>query len=302
VSQPRHARQTTRGRTYSHPTTGETVWSVSTIIDAGVPKKALTYWAAREVAEAAVANHRVLTAMVDAVRILRSDDNRIRGIVSDPDAVEAAIDWLKGAPWRKKTRRANVGSAVHSWIEQHTLGKPLPPVEDLDVAPYQPAWLAFIADFKPEFLASEMSVWNRTESYGGTLDWIARIGGRVVIGDTKTGKDVYADVALQLAAYARAEFALMADGSEQPLPALDGAVVLHLRDDGTYRLLPVDVGDAVFKAFLFAREVMRWSEEVAGDVLGAQLAGPDGLAFLWPDAKPQPMPVKAARRRTRKAA
>ena len=283
MAAPTHARQTTRGRTYEHPKTGELVWSVTSIIDAGVPKKALMYWAAKEVAEAAVANHRIVSEMVNAVRILRADDKHIKGIVSDPDAVEAAIEWLEKAPWRRKARRASIGTAVHGWIEAHTLGKPLEPHADPEIAPYQSSWLAFLSDFKPEFLATEMSVWNRTESYGGTLDWIARIGGCALLGDVKSGKDIYPDVALQLSAYYRGEFALLKDGSEQPMPHLDGAVALHLRDDGTYRLIPVDVSERVFRAFLMAREVMRWAEEIAPEVLGAQLLGPDGVAFQWPE-------------------
>ena len=286
MSKPANARQTTRGRVYTDPQTGEGVFSVTTIIDAGVPKRALVYWSANEVAEFAVANHRIVSAMVEAVRILRTDDKRIRGVVSDPDAVDGAIKWLKDAPWRKKERRGSVGTAVHAWVEAHTLGRPLDPAHDPDAEPYVPAWLAFLADFKPEFLASEMSVWHPSESYAGTLDWIARFmtpgGPRVLMGDTKSGKDIYADVALQMNAYARAEYAVLKDGTRAPLPAIDGAVVLHLRDDGTYRLVPVELSDRVFKAFLYAREVMRWGEDISKGVLGADLLGPDGIAFTWP--------------------
>lgn len=311
MSDPANTRQTTRGRVYEDPRTGETAWSVTTIIDAGVPKKALMYWAANEVAEAAVANHRIVTAMVDAVRILRSDDKRLKGIVSDPDAVEGAIKWLKDAPWRKKERRANIGTAVHAWIEAHTLGRPIDPEQDPAIAPYVPGWLDFLERYRPEFLATEMSVWNLTESYAGTLDWIARIqtlaGPRIVIGDAKSGKDVYADVALQLNAYARAEYAVLRDGTRAPLPGpIDGAVVLHLRDDGTARLVPVELSERVFKAFLYAREVMRWAEDISKDgVLGAPLLGPDGMAMLWPSsATPEVVPAAppAPARRQRKRA
>lgn len=306
MSDPENTRHTSRGRIYEDPRTGETAWSVTTIIDSGVPKRALIYWAANEVAEAAVANHRIVSAMVDAVRILRADDKRLKGIVSDPDAVEGAIDWLKKAPWRKKERKANIGSAVHAWIEAHTLGRPLDPEQDPAIAPYMPGWQAFLDTYQPEFLATEMSVWNVTESYAGTLDWIARIqtpaGPRVVIGDAKSGKDVYADVALQLNAYARAEFAVLKDGTRAPLPAIDGAVVLHLRDDGTSKLVPVELSDRVFKAFLYAREVMRWSEDISKGVLGAPLLGPDGMAMLWPSTVAQEAPATAKRPRQRKAA
>ncbi len=40
--------------------------------------------------------------------------------------------------------QANIGTAVHAWIEAHTLGRPLEPHADPAIAPYQPAWLSFL--------------------------------------------------------------------------------------------------------------------------------------------------------------
>src|SRR3990172_181392 len=78
----------------------------------------------------------------------------------------------------------------------------------------------------------EASVFNRTERYAGTLDAIATIGGRTLVIDVKSGKGVYPETALQLAAYRWAEFVGVPDGSEQPMPPTVGAAVLHLTDQG----------------------------------------------------------------------
>jgi hypothetical protein len=254
-------------------------WSVTTLLGGGLPKRALMYWAAATVAEYAVANRSQVAAMVKSVRLRRSADKLLLGTFEDPSAVEAAIDYLKQAPWREREHKAKVGSAVHAEIEAAILGKPRP-VQPADVAPFVEQFRRFEADFAPEWMAAEMTVWNRTESYAGTLDWIARIGGRVVLGDTKTGKDIYPEVALQLAAYWRAEFGLMADGSEEPMPTFDGAVVLHLAEDG-YRLLPIHVDDGTWNSFRYVREVFRWEDELSKKAIGVQLAGPEGVTWTF---------------------
>jgi hypothetical protein len=280
VTRPAAARQTSRGRTYQHPRTGETAWSVTTILQA-IPKPALVSWSAREVAEFAVANHKQLYAMLNGVRLQRSSEGVLLGTISDPDAVEAAVDYLKGAPWRKKESAAKLGSEIHAEIEAYILGRPRPE-PPLLIRPLVEGFRKFLAEWQPEFLMSEGTVWNRTESYAGTLDWIAKIAGRTVVGDTKTGKDVYPEGALQLTAYRRAEFVLLPDASEAPMPATDGAVVLHLMAEGTYRLIPVLSDDDCWYAFRIAREMFRFTEELSKRVIGFPMAGPDSIDWTFP--------------------
>lgn len=290
MSGPRNARTTSKGRTYIHPRTGETAWSVTTLLQ-GCPKPALVYWSAKVVAEFAVANRTTIDAMLGGVALRvpkdrKKGDGSEIGVVSDPDAVQAAVEYLKSAPWRDRDRKANVGTAVHQEIEAYILGTPRPEVAP-ELRPYLDAFHRFLTDYQPEFEMSEGTVWNRTESYAGTLDWIARITVRgvpvTILADTKTGKDIYPEVALQLALYRNAEFVLMPDGSEVPMPRVDGAVVLHLcpeRPEG-YRLIPVQTDEAVFRSALYVREVFRWIDEAQKGVLGLPAAGPDTLAWTF---------------------
>jgi hypothetical protein len=260
---PRNARTTSRGRVYQWPATGESFWSVTTILSA-LPKPALLPWGMRSVAEAAVAQHDRVSAMVTAAG-------------DDPEARKAVVDWLKGEPYRQRDKAADLGSLVHARIESLILGKPEPPAPPVAVG-FIEAFDAFVRDWRPEFLAAEMSVYNRTASYAGTLDWIARIGDVTVLGDTKTGKDVYPEAALQLCAYARAEFAGMPDGTEGAMPVTDEARVLHLRSDGTYSLVPVRTDDDVWQTFLYVAQVFRWQEEISKTVVGEPMTSePVGL-------------------------
>jgi hypothetical protein len=139
------------------------------------------------------------------------------------------------------------------------------------------AFGSFLSDFSPEFLVSEATVFNRTEHYAGTLDAIAKIRAsgttlesagqeRTFLIDFKTGKGVYPESALQLAAYRFAEFICAPDGSEQPIPEIEGGAVLHLTDEG-YELIEVVCDEAVFKTFLYVRECFRWQEEQSKTVL-----------------------------------
>jgi hypothetical protein len=71
----------------------------------------------------------------------------------------------------------------------------------------------------------------------------------VVILDYKTGASgVWADVALQLNAYANADCILDGDGTRRELPEIEAAAVLHLRPEHA-QLYPVRLGDDVFDVF-----------------------------------------------------
>ena len=287
MSGPRGSRQTSRGRLYEWRAAGspldappESFWSVTTIIKAGLPSPALTAWGMKAVAEFAVANYRQLSAMVgSSYRFERPrKDGPITGILDDPDAVQSAIDWLKGAPYRERDRKANIGSALHALAEAHVLGKPTPE-PDPSIAGHAASFLRFLDEWSPEFEMTEATVYSRSESYAGTLDAIAVIPGlgRVLLDYKTSGSGVYPETALQLAMYRHAEFVGLPDGTEAPMPQVDGCVVVWVRADG-YDVLPVIADDQVFRCALYVREVMRWSEELSKGVIGQSLPVPDRKA------------------------
>jgi len=234
---------------------GERYWSVTTITSQGVPKPALLPWGIKCVAEGAA-------DLADQLPALVAKDR------------EAAIKMLKALPYTKTEKAANLGTLVHAAIEAHRLGKPAPP-PPADVAAYMVGFEQFLTDFQPEYLATEAPVFSRTQKYAGTLDAIVRMRlpldekpGTFII-DAKSGKGVYPEAGLQLAAYRHAEFIGLPDGSEQAMPKVDGTLVLHLTADG-YRLIDVRTDDTVFQSFLFVREVFRFLEETSKTILGAE--------------------------------
>jgi len=250
MTKPALARSTANGRVYTHPLTGEQVPSVTTIISGGVPKPALPRWAAKAAAEYAAKTWDVLTAL---------------------DADER-VALIKGAPWRESGAAADLGTAVHDAVDHWCRDAPMPAWAP-GVEPFMEQFVDFLEQRQPEFLHNEVTVWNRTHGYAGTLDFIAAIGSKVTLGDTKTGKGVYPEVALQLTALARAEFILHPDGTEEPLPTIEQLGVLHLRPK-SWALVPVVTSDACWRAFLAAAEITRWTRDIAPSVLGPRLREP----------------------------
>jgi hypothetical protein len=250
---PRNATTSSRGQRY-YSWRGERYWSVTTIRDGGIPQSwALKQWAPKFVANYAI-EHR------ETLNVLAADDPA------------AAVEWLRNSPWRERDAKMELGSHMHAAIEAHVLGKPYPKPPD-PVAAKLRGFHKFLEDFQPVFEATEASVYNRTEHYAGTLDYIVGMLGGAYILDAKSGKRIYPETAVQLAAYRRAEFIGLPDGSEAPMPETDGAFGLFL-DDDYYELVPVDTGDRVFNTFLYAREMFRWQEELSKQVLGPPVQPP----------------------------
>lgn len=251
---------------------------MTTILKA-LPKDALKWWAARTVAEFAYDRSKTWFTM-------------------DRDE---AIDWLKREPLRFTNDRADIGSAIHAAAEGYVLKQPLRGdfgEEERKAIGY---FLEFVDALRPRWLLSEASVFSRSQKYAGTLDAVVEIkyerllelaGGNPHVlpwdrpeddrplrllcdyksgGDVAEGKGVYPEVALQLVAYARAEFVGMPNGQEVPMIEVDGAFVLHVNASG-WRIVPVDaLRDDVWRSFLYVREVFRWREVTSKEVLGTPL-------------------------------
>jgi hypothetical protein len=171
--------------------------------------------------------------------------------------------WLTAHATAESDTAKDLGTRIHLYAEQVARGaKPELPAEQMA---YVWAYQRFLDDFRPEFKSLERFVCNLAEGYGGTFDFIAMIDGRWTLGDLKTGKGVYSEVRLQLAALGRAEFIGMPNDPKQyRMPKIEQYVVLHVRPEAYsqgYQLLRVGINDADWQAFLGARDIYRWAEQ-----------------------------------------
>lgn len=209
---------------------------------------------------------------------------------------EEQQDYVRRAHDRIKSKAADLGTEIHAYVEAINLGKPVP-VFPLQAKARMRHFADFVDQVAPRIEAAETKVYHRGDRggasarclYAGTLDMLAEIDGRMAVVDVKTGKEVYEEAALQINAYAYADF-LVADphhpGAQQitpkrgkrwyewhgpaadeiPMPDVQAGYVLHLRDDG-WDLVEVPITDALYETFLSLFSVDRWEREIKKGVL-----------------------------------
>lgn len=227
---------------------GERFPSVTTVLNHCIPKPALHKWKAKLVASTAIAELAELSS--------RSPEDAEKYLLALADDAKDA--------------KASVGTEVHAYAEAAAYGRPAPKASE-KALPYIAAYEAFQYDVKPQYTAVELPVLNRTHMYAGTADIYALINERLCIIDIKTGRSVWPEVALQLAAYARSEFAVV-DGEEQPSPAVERGYVLHLSESG-YELRRCSIADTSFNAFLAGLDLFNWLRDDSKYAIGGLVEG-----------------------------
>jgi hypothetical protein len=241
----RHAYSWSDGQVMYGPFPGVT--SVIGIVDKSGP---LMGWSRRVTAEAAVRH---------AAEI---------GTWATEFGTDAAVSLLTKAAVNETTKAADVGTRVHALAEAISLGQSVEVTEE--ERPFLEAYQQWIADWRPEFLATEEMVISTQHRYGGTFDAAVRMLDEVWLIDYKTSKGVYPETALQLAAYARADFiGRPGDPTRYEIPQATQFGVLHLRPTG-YEVVPYDIADS-FDAFLAARDLWEWREMRADKIMSAPL-------------------------------
>jgi len=128
---------------------------------------------------------------------------------------------------------------------------------------------------------TEAPLCNTDDLWAGTCDVVADVPklGRIML-DYKTGKGVYDEVALQLAAYARANLRLEGIGKTAvQLPMIAGidqntGYVIHIQD-GVAKLHPVRIDDDVYQTFLSLVDIWwHWTQVVSWSSKGSDVFNP----------------------------
>jgi hypothetical protein len=242
------------GRGHWYKLDGEKVDGVTTVLSNGIPKPALTNWAAKQAATFAADNLETLSAL-------------------DRDA---RIDLVKGSPWRDRDAAARRGTEVHRLAEKLMRNEEVEVPEEL--TGHVDSYLDFLDAFNPQPLLVEAVVGHRTHRWMGTLDLVARVGDQTLLMDIKTTRSgIYGETALQLAAYRFAEFYLDGNGDEHPMIPTDGCAAIWVRADG-YDLVPVDSGGETYKTFRYAQMIARWQTATSKDAVGDVIQPPKGEA------------------------
>lgn len=221
------------GRGHGYTIDGKKVIGVTTVLNA-LSKPALTSWAARMAADEAVNNWERLAELPPMER-----HHRI---------AQAHRNYTKKAALR--------GTDIHVLGDKvaHGIEVDVPEEHRTEVE----AYARFLDRWDVTTIATETPVASLSRAYAGTADlWctVGKLGGARVLLDTKTGKGVYAETALQLAAYRYADvWQPNGKDSEEPLPPVDAVYVAHVLHDDV-EMLPVTADERVFRIFLYAQQI-----------------------------------------------
>ena len=217
-----------------------------TFLLGGIPKDWLGAWAAKMVAQYAVEYRESWEKLPKA----------------------DAIKLLKQSAWGKRDRAGDRGTAVHNAIEAYLQGTTLPDMNE-DESACAEAASAFLRERGSRILGAEVTVYNVTHSYAGTLDvWEQRADGTPGILDWKTSSAIHDSHAIQQVAYQRAEFAVVQKeetgkgewrGKSIPWAGMAEALgVVHVEPTGaTLYAIPEDT-ERLWKVFRAAAYIKEW--------------------------------------------
>ncbi|MBI4676119.1 MAG: PD-(D/E)XK nuclease family protein [Elusimicrobia bacterium] len=157
-----------------------------------INKPALVPWAKREA-----------LSLVEAALMTRLDGRRSARIVLNKAWISSVLIEAKKRPDKLKTEAADLGSQAHAFIDRIIRGEEpgkVPPEIEAPVRAFRDWWKST----KIELLLGDTKVASREHKFGGSLDALGRRNGKLVILDWKTSNGIYAEYALQVAAYAQA--------------------------------------------------------------------------------------------------
>ena len=124
-----------------------------------------------------------------------AQDPTLPGILGSPAKVRQAVSRAAKAAESYRDDAAKRGDRVHNYCEQvalRALGRPhqMKETREALAANGEEAFAARFDEwwdlFQVEPIAPEITVWNKTVGYAGTLDLVARINGRICLIDYKT--------------------------------------------------------------------------------------------------------------------
>lgn len=228
---------------------GKPVPGVTTILGV-LDKPALVSWAAKSVAEYVADNP-------DGVEVLRQMGR------------EPMVEALKRTPYQKRDDAAKRGTELHLYAEQLLRGENVELDDNDPLLPVVEHAVEFLDEWQIEPLLIEAPVASREYWYAGTADLFAeyhdpvtkRAG--VAIFDWKSSKGIYPEYAMQLNAYAFAEFTGLG-GTEQEIPEVDAAFGIHIRPDG-YDVHPMRFGPDIYQEFVAIRQVSDIKKRMDGN-------------------------------------
>ncbi len=257
---------------------GVTYPGVTSILKVLDKSDALMGWAARQTAEAALGMfvaHEISTDMPGVTLPGEFwDPTPLKALYQSvgPEGVVKALTARSG--W-KRDEAAQLGTQVHDLADKYVsgtldgpLGLELSDGTRKRVEAYAEWWKASgwtLRLSEAYLIAPESNHVVPGTGYGGTLDLLCYDrDGKTVLADLKTGKGVYREASLQLAAYGGADFiSPVGSPTVYPMPKVERYVILHVTESGV-REIEVPVDSLTYEAWYACIALHKWTQETKG--------------------------------------
>jgi len=162
----------------------------------------------------------------------------------------------------KRDKAGDVGHQVHEWINQFIKsvmnGTDEPSMDGLEqeVINGVMGFLKWYEQHTIEFLNTEKIVYSKKYNYVGTFDVLMKVDGVLTLADFKTGKSIYPETKLQLAAY---HLAL----KEEIKLNIKQYLILHFnKEDGTFETVSYKPNKESFEMFVNILKLKRYLANV----------------------------------------
>jgi hypothetical protein len=144
----------------------------------------------------------------------------------DEIQIKAMLEGAKTSHRKKTTDASDKGKIVHEWCEDWIAGKkPKTPINQ-ELKNSTNKFLEWMQLNKVEFFESERPVYSKQHNFAGTLDFVAKVNGKMMIGDFKTSNAIYDEYWFQTSAYQ------LAYEEENPGVKIEGQIIVRIGKDG----------------------------------------------------------------------
>jgi len=162
------------------------------------------------------------------------------GVAYDELQIKSMLDEAKRANYTIKTNAGDLGKLVHEYLENFIKGNnPSKLVHD-EARNSANRFLDWVNQHKVKFLLLEQMVYSKKYNYCGTLDFVCKVDGKLLLGDIKTSNQIdLVEYPTQVAAY-------MIAREEEFGDKFDGAVIVRVgKKDAEFEMMEISAEEMV---------------------------------------------------------
>jgi hypothetical protein len=180
------------------------------------------------------------------------------GVSYDEIQIKEMLETSKKAHYNAKVNAGDIGTLVHNYLSDVILKKHPGALVHQEANNAAQRFMDWVATEDVEFLLSEQVVFSKKYNFCGTLDFVCRIGDKLMLGDIKTSNQISkVEYGAQMAAYT------IARQEEFPDERYDGAILIRVgKKDAEFEAWQIDDVEPYKKIFLNCLELQNSIYEV----------------------------------------